>query len=83
MLLISGILFSKYAPSSIFNGDNLVSQGIYLLGAIIFLIYGIKIYLNDEMKLNSTLILLASFMLVSVISIKSASRIFFLITEDY
>ncbi len=79
VLLISGILFSKYAPSSIFNGDNFISKGIYLLGIIIFLIYGLKIYFNDEMKLDSSLILLASFMLISVISIKSASRIFFLI----
>ena len=79
ILLISGILFSKYAPGSIFNGDNFISKGIYLLGVIIFLIYGIKIYLEDEIKLDSTLIVLASFMLISVISVKSASRIFFLI----
>ena len=79
VLLISGILFSRYSPTSTLNGENFISKGFYLLGIIIFLIYSIKIYLNSEIKLDSQIILLASFMLISVIAVRSASRVFFLI----
>ncbi|MCK4553257.1 hypothetical protein KAT80_03565, partial [Candidatus Pacearchaeota archaeon] len=79
IVLISGILFSRYSPASILNGENFISKGFYLLGIIIFLIYSIKIYLNSEIKLDSQIILLASFMLISVIAVRSASRVFFLI----
>jgi len=79
IILISGILFSRYSPTSVLNGESFISKGFYLLGIIIFLIYCIKIYLNSEIKLNSQIILLASFMLVSVIAVRSASRVFFLI----
>lgn len=78
-LLISGILFSKYAPTSILNGETFISNGFYIIGIIIFAIYGIKIYFKNEIELNSTLILLCSLMFVLVISIRSASRIFFLV----
>ncbi len=79
VVLISGILFSRYSQASILNGENFISKGFYLLGIIIFLIYSIKIYLNSEIKLDSRIILLASLMLISVIAVRSASRVFFLI----
>jgi len=79
VVLISGILFSRYSQASILNGENFISKGFYLLGIILFLIYSIKIYLNSEIKLDSQIILLASFMLISVIAVRSASRVFFFI----
>jgi len=79
VVLISGILFSRYSPTSILNGENFISKGFYLLGLILFLIYSVKIYLNNEVRLDSRIILLASFMLISVIAVRSASRVFFLI----
>ncbi len=79
VLFISGILFSRYSPTSVLNGESFVSKGFYLLGIILFLIYSIKIYLNSEIKLDSQIILFASFMLISVIAVRSASRVFFFI----
>ena len=79
VLLISGILFSRYSQAVTFNGDNFISKGFYLLGIIVFLIYSVKIYFNDKVKLDSSLIVLASLMLISAIAVRSASRVFFLI----
>lgn len=79
IVLISGILFSRISSSSLFNGENLISRIFYLSGVGIFLIISARIYFKNKIDLNSTSILLASLMLISVIAVRSASRVFFLI----
>ena len=79
MLMISGILFSRYSANSILNGTNFISQMVYYIPIIIFACYIIKVYLNEDLKIDSELIILAALTFVICISCRSAIRIFFLI----
>ncbi|MFH1376194.1 MAG: hypothetical protein ABIH25_01015, partial [Candidatus Woesearchaeota archaeon] len=83
ILLILGILFTRYAPSSALNGETFSSSLIYLGGLTLFLITCIWTYfkegLTNKIELDSQLILFASLILLSVVSIRSASRVFFFI----
>jgi len=79
IIFISSIMFSRLAPNSIFDGENILSILLILVGIIIFIYHFIKIYINDDLKLNSSIILLISFMLIYAISLRSASRVFFFI----
>ena len=83
IVLISAMLFSRISSSSIFNGENFISQFIYLLGVGIFMIYFIWLYMNEMFiggKISSRLILLMSIMFIVVLNGRSAIRTFFLIT---
>ncbi len=83
MLMISAMLFSRISSSSIFNGENLLSQATYLMGLGIFLGYFIWLKMHQKFngeKLDSSLILLIVLMFVVVLNGRSAIRTFFLIT---
>jgi asparagine N-glycosylation enzyme membrane subunit Stt3 len=77
--LISGILFSRISASSLFNGANFISKLFYFVSIIVFLIVAIKIYRKEEIKIDSSKIILGVLILLSLISVRSASRVFFLI----
>lgn len=82
-LMISAMLFSRISSSSIFNGENFISQTIYLLGVGVFVVY--FVWLNmykmfDWKKVDSLLIILMTLMFVVVLNGRSAIRTFFLIT---
>lgn len=79
MILISGILFSRISSSSILNGGNFISKLFYFGSVIIFLIIFIKIYNKEKIKIDPSKIILAVLILLSLVSIRSASRVFFLI----
>ena len=80
IIMISGILFSRISSSSLFNGTNFISKLFYLSGLILFLGYLIWIYFNDEIKIKPEMILIASWLLLMIISTRGAIRMFFLIT---
>jgi len=83
MLMISCMLFSRISSSSIFNGENILSQGIYLLGVGIFMVYFIWLNMYEKFdckKINSSIILLVALMFIVVLNGRSAVRTFFLIT---
>jgi len=79
IIFISCIMFSRIAPNSIFDGENIFSILLILFGIILFIYNFIKIYINEDLKLNSSIILLISFMFIYVLSLRSASRVFFFI----
>ncbi|GAH69169.1 unnamed protein product, partial [marine sediment metagenome] len=81
--MISGIVFSRISPTSIFNGTNIPSQLFYLIGLLAFGFCFVKYYFKDEFSESSRkpgLIILAAWMFVTLISGRSALRIFFFIT---
>jgi asparagine N-glycosylation enzyme membrane subunit Stt3 len=83
VVMISAMLFSRISSSSMFNGENFVSQVVYLIGVGIFGIY--FIWLNmykmfDREKVDSLLILLMALIFIVVLNGRSAIRTFFLIT---
>ena len=79
LILISCLLFSRLYPGSVLDGSNSFSQIIYIGGILIFLIFGLKIYFKNDIKLNSNLILLITLIIISALSLRSASRVFFFI----
>jgi len=83
MVIISSMLFSRISASSMFNGENFISQGVYLLGVGIFGVYFVWLVMYqmfDKKKVDSLLILLMALMFVVVLNGRSAIRTFFLIT---
>ena len=80
IIMISGILFSRISPSSLFNGTNFISKLFYLSGLILFLGYLVWVYFNDEIKIKPEMILMASWLLLMIITTRGAIRMFFLIT---
>ena len=79
VVLISSMLFSRIYPGAALDGINFFSQLIYIGGILLFLILGLKIYSENEIKLDSGLILLITLILISILSLRSASRVFFLV----
>ncbi len=79
VIMISGILFSRISPESLFNGTNLISKLFYLSGLIIFLSYVIWLYFNDKIKIKPEIALIASWLLFMIIATRGAVRFFFFI----
>lgn len=79
IIFISGMLFSRLYPGSALDGTNLFSHIIYIGGILIFLVLGTKLYFENNIKLDSNLILLLTLTLILILSLRSASRVFFLI----
>ena len=83
VILISAMLFSRISLLSIFNGENILSQSIYLMGVGIFVSYFIWLNMHkmfDKKKIDSSLIFLIALMFIVVLNGRSAIRTFFLIT---
>lgn len=74
------ILFSRYSGSSILNGENIISQGLYVLGGLGFLIGIGYVYSNEKFKISIETIILTSIALTVAINARAAVRSFFLIT---
>ncbi|MBT7102156.1 hypothetical protein HN935_01460 [archaeon] len=82
IVLISAMLFSRISSSSIFNGENFISQAVYLIGVAIFVIYFGWLNMHkmfEKSRVNSLLILLMALMFIVVLNGRSATRTFFLI----
>lgn len=78
--LFFAILFSRYSSKSLFNGENLISQGLYLLGAIIFIVGVGYVYSKEKFKVDIENIILFAIAITVVINARAAIRSFFLIT---
>jgi len=80
--MICGMIFSRISATSILNGENFISQAVYLAGVFFGVGYFIWLNMNGEFdkdKLSSSLIILISLMFVVVLNGRSAIRTFFLI----
>jgi asparagine N-glycosylation enzyme membrane subunit Stt3 len=83
IIMISAMLFSRLSSSSILNGENFLSQIVYLVGVGIFVIYFIwlnSLEMFNKKKINSLQILLMTLMFLVILNGRSAIRTFFLIT---
>ncbi len=80
IIMISGILFSRISSTSLLNGTNFISQAFYFIGLILFACYCIWLYFNDNIKIKSELIIIASWMLWMLIAGRGALRLFFVVT---
>lgn len=74
-------IFSRYSPSSVLNGTNGMSIGLYLLGVIVFVgsfgYYYFKVYSTDKEKLKEIdigLILLFSLFFFSIVFARGSVR---------
>tara|TARA_Y100000034_G_scaffold67954_1_gene81992 strand:- start:1867 stop:4605 length:2739 start_codon:yes stop_codon:yes gene_type:complete len=77
---ISGYLFSKISPSSLFNGTNLISQIFHLSSTILFFSYVIWLYVKEKIKIKSELIIIASWLFFMLIASRGGVRLLFVIT---
>lgn len=82
VFLFSGIVFSRYSGTSIFNGSNFISKAFYYLSAIIFAVVFIYIFLKDYKegrnyfkKVRFEYILLFSLFFLTIFSARGAVRL--------
>lgn len=82
ILLLFGMIFSRYSSSSIFNGENLISK-IFYYGVVLLFLWGlIRIYLeyhkkNDKSfeKVRFEYLFLLILLLISIFSARGAVRL--------
>jgi asparagine N-glycosylation enzyme membrane subunit Stt3 len=79
IFLFFAILFSRYSSASLLNGENLISQGLYLVGVIVFLAGIGYVYSKEKFKINTESIILFAIAVTVVINARAAIRSFFLI----
>lgn len=79
-------IFSRYSPQSILNGDNFLSQFMYLSSFIILGLGLIYVFVKGKeegkeafMKINYSYLILIAFMFFAIISMRGAIRLFFII----
>jgi dolichyl-diphosphooligosaccharide--protein glycosyltransferase len=80
LILFLSILFSRYSEKGILNGENFFSQGVYLLGCLIFFISLGYILYKKSFKIENESILFLAIAITTIINARAASRSFFLIT---
>ena len=82
ILLLFGMIFSRYSSSSIFNGENFISKTVYYGAVLLFLGILIKIYLRyykngDKSfeKIRYEYLFLLVLLLISIFSARGAVRL--------
>ncbi|MBW3015136.1 hypothetical protein KY330_01830 [Candidatus Woesearchaeota archaeon] len=86
-LFISGLIFSRYSAGSTFNGENFISQVVYLgsfalfaivlVGYYLYFFYKDKETFKDTFLLNKSHILIFVWFIIMAISARTAARLFF------
>lgn len=77
--LFFAVLFSRYSSTGILNGENFISQGLYLIGGIVFLGGIGYVYSKEKFTIDIESILLFALAITVVINARAAIRSFFLI----
>lgn len=80
ILMISGILFSKYSPTSILNGESFISILVYFIPLIAFWIFFFRVYFKEGLKWSYAECFIFGWMFFTLISGRAAARMFFPIT---
>ncbi|MEK6914134.1 MAG: STT3 domain-containing protein [Nanoarchaeota archaeon] len=82
VFFISGIIYSRYSDSSLFNGENLISKSFYYLSLLVFLFLVIKYYIiyykkgdNSFSEIRYEYLLLFSLFIVSLFTVRGAVRL--------
>ena len=76
---VFGILFSKISPSSILNGDNLISKALFFISFLTIAITSIYIYKKSDWSIDIRWIFIVSWMIPMLLAVRSAIRVFFAI----
>ncbi len=79
IIALSGMIFSRMSSTSLFNGTNAVSQLVYFGCLAIFGIYFLWIYFNNRFEIEPRNIFLFAWMIVMILSMRSAVRVIFVI----
>jgi len=80
ILLILGILFSKFSPTSMFDGTNFISKLFYFGSIIVFGIYCVRLYSKEKLNIKPEWLIVFSWMIFMLIAARGAVRLFFVIT---
>ncbi|MBA7600707.1 hypothetical protein ES703_07766 [subsurface metagenome] len=80
VLLILGILFSKFSPASMFDGINFISKLFYFGSIIVFGIYCVRLYSKEKLNIKPEWLLVFSWMVFMLIAARGAIRLFFVTT---
>jgi dolichyl-diphosphooligosaccharide--protein glycosyltransferase len=80
IFLFFAILFSRISGSSNLNGENIISQMLYLAGVMVFLIGLAYVYSKEKFKIDVTALILFGFAITVIMNARAAIRSFFLIT---
>jgi len=80
VILISGLLFSRFSAASILNGTNFLSKFIYFASALLFIVSVIYIYKREKIKINSQLAIIFSWLIFMLVAGRGAIRLFFVVT---
>ncbi|MGD9276230.1 MAG: STT3 domain-containing protein [Candidatus Pacearchaeota archaeon] len=82
LFFLSGMIFSRYSSSGLFNGENFISKAFYYISAIVFAGYLVYYYIEyykkgDERfkKIDYEFILLIALFLLTVFSARGAVRL--------
>lgn len=82
IFFLSGLMFSRYSSSGLFNGENLISKGFYLLSVLFLLGYLVYSYINYYKEGNKSfeeidysLLLILSLFVLAAFSARSAIRL--------
>ena len=89
-LLILGIIFTRLNNDEILNGSTLISQILYILPMVIFIIYALTIYIygfykdkdliKEIQKINQKYIFIFTWLIISLIAARGAVRLFIIAT---
>ena len=81
-LFLAGLIFSRYSPSSIFNGENFISKTFFILSTILLIGFFIYYYIRDNKngnkgfeKIEYSSLLLLSLLVLALFSARSAIRL--------
>jgi len=80
LFLTTAILFTRYSPSGIFNGDNLISIAVFFFGFVLFLTVCLGLYISSKIEIKNEIILIASWIIIMLISGRGAARLFIVIS---
>jgi len=78
--VVSGILFSRISPTSLFNGTNFISKFIYFGSLILFVGYFIWLYFRDRIEIKSELLIIFAWLFFMIVAGRGAVRLLFMIT---
>ena len=68
ILLISGILFSKFSSTSMFNGTNFISKLFYFGSIIVFGICCVRLYSKEKLNIKPEWLIIFSWMIFMLIA---------------
>ncbi|MEK6840555.1 MAG: STT3 domain-containing protein [Nanoarchaeota archaeon] len=84
ILFIFGFIFSRYSSSSVFNGQNFISQLVYFGSLILFAFFSLSVYikrykkgnLNELLEIDFSHVFILSLIILMIIASRGAVRLF-------